>query len=409
MTATVAMQALYNFSEISTGKQWPPKRRQPLNRTWALYNQWYSGNFEHFLQQNQTPRITTNMFALVANFWRDTVVPEKIDISVPNTRVQDMIDALHDNLLLATRSVVTHMAVYGVGVYDNTRYLDPRAINPMYWFPVRSPWDYNESLGDIIAYPFIESANYSPDRLRVGKYQNGRGVENNYRLDGFMVTAALRRRETRPVPTLPCISVSLNNSLYGQSAFPIITTQVQELHRLESFVSASMERHSDPHLAMAESSIQRDDQDRPVVDTRGMVIPIQDNEPEPKYVQYELDFEAMEIAIVRMRANIYLLSSIMPSLLESQENTNNIPMSGAALARLAVPTTVKVRAHWEVLEDAIKDVIMGQIEHAQAGPEVLPMIDKDDIKVDFGEPLYIIQEDANDPTTDGREAEPVAL
>ena len=109
------------------------------------------------------------------------------------------------------------------------------------------------------------------------------------------------------------------------------------------------------------------------------------------------------MAIDRIKSHIWLLSGITPSLLENKENTNNIPMSGAALRRLAITTTVRIRGFWEVLDDGIKDLIMGQVELSQSnGGEVLPVISKDDIEIDFGEPLFVAEdsgdEEENDPT-----------
>lgn len=406
-------QPLYSMDDIGTGKQWPPPRRAGLNKKWASYSRYLEDDFNGFVTKNTKPtsesrfntnydkeRVETNYFSIITSFWRESVVPARIEITVPNARTQDFVDALHDSLLVALRQVVIDEVLNGVGVFDNRMLLAPRAVNPQFWFPVRAPYDYDMAIGDIIAYPYIEENIAFADRIRIIKIENGLASETSHVLAANSIGNQLSieaDKNSYQVSGYSVIPFTLNNSLYGVSHFDKHITQIREIHIRESAIAESMDRASDPHLAMPDSAIPTDDEGNTKIDLRGMVIPMSENDKHPSYISYTPDFSSQETAIKRLRMNIWLAEGIDPTLIEEAQGSNNIPMSGAALRRLSVVTTQRIRSYWEALKLPLQQLVLGQIELTalSEGMETVPMVDIDDIEIDFGQPLYVLEDNTS--------------
>ena len=390
---------LTSLNDIGEGQRFPPSRRQNLNNTWATYSNWREGEFRGFLSPGLTPRIEPNFFQFVVDFWRDHVVPDELVITVDNRRTQDFVDAIHDNLLITLRRVVEHMVAYGVGVFDNRKYLVPEAVNPMYWLPVALPYDTGELLGTVIAVPYSISEFGMLDRIRITKVDDGIIYTDSHLYSGLSIGArdSSVPREEFPAQDYIFVPVSLDHTLFGRSEFRDIITYVKELSRRESSISESMDRRADPHLALGASSVTVDEDGNPVVDLRGMVIPVNPDEPTPEYITNDINYVDEEEAISRCITRLWWASGISPSLLDSNSKlSSNVPMSGAALRRLANVTTHKIRGYWEVLTPAIENTLKSQIllSNITPGVESIPMFNE--IEIDFGMPLVIRgEEDVN--------------
>ena len=385
-----------------TKKHFPPRRRAPLNVYWDNLNQWKHGIYMSFVEPGKEFRVSMNIFQAVVDFWRDVVVPREISITTSNALAQNFIDGVHDNLLHAMRGVVEDMVLYGVGIFDNRRPRVPEALDPRYWFPVTPAYDFADIFATIIALPYSENDMGVPDRLRVTKIVGNLAVARSYRMSGLMLSEPLGEAEELAVPDGVLVPVTLDNSLYGYSQMRDLLPYIRELHRRETAISESMDRVSDPHLALPESSIVRDDNDIPMVDLRGMVIPLREEEPEPGYVSYDANYESQEEAVRRVVARIWWLAGISPSLLEGEgQLSSSIPMSGAALRRLALVTTMKTAAFWEALDPAVKETLRAQMQMENIAPP-----EPDAIKINWGEPLLVGEDEESqneqEPTREER-------
>ena len=385
---------LLSPSEAGVGKQYPPARRRSMNTVWSSYERWLHGNFASFYENGVTPRVSANFYKFLVDFWRSAVVPSNVRVEVNNNRAQDYVDAIHGNLLRCIRQVVEDMVTYGVGVFDNRKQGVPEALNPQHWFPVTLPYDYDDGLGNVLMVPYVQNEQGMVDRIRITVLQDGLATEKSHLLEGFVIGEV---DASQPIMEYSysedtLIPVTLDGSLYGISEFRDVTPYVRELMRRETAISESMDRIADPHLAVAESAIAHDDSGNAVVDLRGSVIPMNSDDPPPQYVTWNGSYESQEEAISRVITRLWWLSGISPSLLDSNSKlSSNVPMSGAALRRLASVTVMKIDSYWEALTPAVEKTVLAQIEMTAMGDgETIPV--PDEVNVEWGEPLLVGEE-----------------
>ena len=388
-------QPLLSEREISVGETFPPTRRTQLNNVWRDYNTFYYGNYKGFVIAGEHLRLEMNLIRYIANFWREFVVPERIEIDNLSAREQELYDILHPILIKATRTVVSDIALYGVGVFDNRFLMDIKTVNPQHWFPVRKPYMPNTPDSDIIASPFIENyLQQSADRIRITKFSGNLSESINYKLDGWTISDQVSPPELMFSPTLPVRPVTLDDTLYGYSLITDVITYIMEIQRRESAISRALDKQSNPHIALPENVVAYDENDNPVIDIEGMVIPLGAEDADPKYVTWEASFEAAEVELDRIMNRIWQLAYISP-LLVNPTLRASLPgtLSGVALRRLSIPTTQKIKAFREALTPAIIDVLNAQAELLNLNGGELIQFDIDIEDVDWGAPLEVVGEE----------------
>ena len=182
--------------------QFPMERRYALNLQWSDYTSFTQGDFRGFSEYEGEPnRLQANVFRYVRNFYASTVVPKEIKITAGG-RAQSFVDAIHDNLLMAMREVVSDMVTYGVGVFDNRLPLQPRAVNPMFWFPTCVPYDHTVRLFDQVIYPYMQKSDDDYDRLRIIDidYDKNRFNARSTKYSGITVGQGVGEREEGYAP-----------------------------------------------------------------------------------------------------------------------------------------------------------------------------------------------------------------
>ena len=381
---------LITAAEIGTGADFPPMReRARVERMdrWARYSTRRYQGLNAELAEDL--RLRPNLFRWLMDFWRNAVVGDAPVIGYSeNERVRDFIDALKPSLVAAMGTVVSDLVRYGTGVFVNRRDFQVQTVDPRYWYPVREAWDQQRGDVDVIAYPYAVGdrgqdgsgtrqrsfeggatptrsvlldpggMGLFPDRINVTVYGVETGVTTRYKFDGKRIGEAVEESEEF-VGTPAVVPVVEGEGFYGESDFADAEEYVAELHRRESAVSKSLDRHTDPHLAVPEGVLKTDSQGRFIVNMEGMIIPVPEGSEMPQYIQWDARYEAQGLAMERAHERVLQFSAVAPVLVDLGRRTRTVA-SGAALRRLAIPTVNRIRTLRGLLNPALRQVIAGQ-------------------------------------------------
>ena len=221
-----------------------------------------------------------------------------------------------------------------------------------------------------------------PDHMSITVYDGkGGATKTNHRFNATTIGELVGQPQRIAAGAPAIIPVVHGEGYYGTSDFDDIEEYVAELHRRESAISEALDKHVNPHLAVPEGVMQVDAAGNIVIQRDGMVIPVPEGQQHmPEYIQWDARYEAQHAGIQRAEARILQFTSIAPVLVDQERSQGRIP-SGAALRRLAIPTVNRVRDLRTSLTEAMKDVIVGQVELvAREGAERLAL-DRDLISV----------------------------
>ena len=390
--------ALRNFNELTTGAQFPPQRER--SRVSAM-DTWASRYHRQFADNTQ--RLKPNTYRFVAQFWQDMVINTPPTVTYPGARQQQAIDAMLPSLVSATRSVVRDLVRYGAGVYVNDTPYKPSSIDPRFYFPVTKP-ERDEYLGAIVAVPYLHNVSAATsDRLLITQYvQGAESVSKRiHKLDCLTVGASV---ESLPDVTLAHpIMVTWGEGEYGESWYSDIDEYVADMHRRESLVSVALDRHTNPHLAMHEGSINVDEKGNATVDQNGMILPLPEGaNVAPQYVTWDAEFGSQETAMDRAVERIQRFTAIAPVLTQHRQGDGgefNIP-SGSALRRLSLVTVQRINSVRELLTPVMRQVLAENMATAAGASMEAPAIEPDSIEIEWPLPLHVAEdeENANDQT-----------
>lgn len=383
--------------DIGTGLMFPPERERQRVEVMERYARYSDRRYAGLNAENaDNLRLRPNIFRWLMNFWRDAVISDAPVVRYEgNDRINELIEAIRPSLMEATGLVIADLVRYGTGVYVNRRPMLVNVVDPRYWYPVRAPDDNDEGIVDVIAYPFASgnqrAQNVSgtaersfqpsntppawdtltkpgdfglfPDSLSMTVFDGeGGAVKRIYRFEGRTVGEQEGEQVTLPAGAPAVVSVREGDGFYGTSDFADILEYVAELHRRESSVSLALDRHAHPHLAVPEGVLQTDANGRFIVRNDGMVIPVPEGSRAPEYVQWDANYEAQESSIMRASDRVLRFTAIAPVLVNAERGTTRALPSGAALRRLAIPTVNRIRNLRAKLTEAMRDVIVGQVE-----------------------------------------------
>lgn len=347
--------AIKRASEISQGKHFPPEREAPRVRVLDKYFRYRNGQFKGLVPEaTQVLRLEKNIFRLISNFWRDTLMADT-PMFLYEGREHETIENMKTSLVAATRNVVEDMATYGYGVYL-TRYPGfIENIDSRFYYPIREPSDFNVGDEAIVAYPYSDNTKNTLDSIVIEYYfgENNR-VVTHHALQG--TTIGPRKGETTAFESGRPVMAVFGEGIYGKSMYSGIEKHVAEIHRRESFVSEALDRAADPHLAVPENSLEQDDNGQYRLNLSGMVIPVPPDSSNPEYVVWDAKFDAQDKQVDRAWNSVLLDTAISPLLL-NQDSGNRTPITGEAVRRLAIPTVNRTRELREDLSTAIKKVI----------------------------------------------------
>lgn len=382
---------------LSTGKPYPPHREQ--NRV-SRMQRWYNRSNRQFggmfaddasasqearfsaLSSGSTKRLSPNLYRFMLNFWKVAVTADAPVVSYEgNTRTNDFIERAMPSVNDALGEVVVDLIRYGCGVIVCRKPFRTEAVDPRFWFPIRTAFDENEGSEDVIAFPYSDNAtaDVSPNKIAVFHYTPTSAIERHYRFASGSI-GALVSEERVPASAVPVVSVSSDSTLFGRSDYEDTDVYITELFRRESIVSRALDKQASPHLVVPQGSLDRNADGSYDISAEGTIFPVpHDTGQTPHYVSWEATFAAQTEAIKRAEARIYQLTGISQILIEPQ--VRSAALTGAALRRLAAPTVSKIRLLRDKLSKAIRDTLVGQASLiANSGGEVFE-VDPDQIEI----------------------------
>ena len=327
-------------------------------------------------------RLSPNIYRFMVNFWKQAVMADEPVVSYDGSdRASDLIDRVMPSVNAAVTEAVGDLIRYGCGVIVNRKELACEAVDPRYWFPVRSAFDQNDGDIDILAYPYSDDSenDASPNKIAIFRFAPGQIIESHHAFNGGTIGAMLSEVSS-PGSIVPVSTISSDSTLFGRSDYSDVDIYIAELFRRESAVSCALDQQASPHLALPETAIPSSDGQPFSIDPRGMVIPLNaDQGQPPQYVSWNPSFDGQTEAIKRAEQRIYQLVGISQILIEPQ--IRSAALTGAALRRLAAPTVSKIRLIRGRLDKVIKAAIIGQASLlARTGGEVID-INEDQIEV----------------------------
>ena len=401
--------ALRSFDEISTGKQFPPRRELPRVQIQDKWAQRYAGKFD-----DNTRRLKSNMFRYLAHFWADNVISEVPILIygavefvegmpvIPDGREQEFLNLIQPALGREGYRCVVDLVKYGSAVLANERPFNPHNLDPRLYYRVIRP-EQGVYDGAISCATFkVEELGNLPDRIIVtrhlpGSYQAERTI---YKYQGLSIGEAVQSETvvTAHPQVLVMNDIQPLDDVLGISDYVDVDDYIVELHRRESAVSEALDRHVNPHLAVPEGVLRTDAAGNITLDAGGEAIPYPDGSSPPQYVTWEPDFTAHEHAMERALERIQRASGIAP-VLAGTSDTINTP-SGSALRRLAFVTVGRIRSFRRRLDGAFRRVCVDNGEVARLSGVDVPMLDPRQINVLWTPPLWTAGE--------GDEGEPLA-
>ena len=339
--------------EIAPTKAYPPEREQVRIRELDKFWRYRSGQFGGLVPEVEGPlRLNRNAFRFVSNFWRDTIMADAPMITLNGTE-NTTLNRMMPWIYAAMRNVIENVATYGYGVFVNRRPLRPESIDSRYYFPIRAPYDENEGDEAIIAYPYAESAKNYPDSITIEYYSGEMGRDIEHRsLNGMVVGNIKGTPEStfggRPIPVI------FGEGAYGKSMYADIEKSVAEIHRRENYISHALDRAADPHLAVPEESLRKNEQGQYEIAQEGMVIPVPDTQAFPAYVSWDAKFDSQYSQVDRAWRAILQDAAINPVLVSTENGT---PLSGSAVRKLAVTTVNRAREIRDDLSEALIQLV----------------------------------------------------
>ena len=115
------------------------------------------------------------------------------------------------------------------------------------------------------------------------------------------------------------IPVRNGPGFYGTSDYEDVGEYVDELSRRESSISQTLDRHADPHLAVAEESLDTTADGKAALDVKqggGNVIAVPAGGTELKYIDWNPRFDAQAESIKRAEGRVLSFSRISLVLID---------------------------------------------------------------------------------------------
>lgn len=375
--------ALRNFTEIQTGTQFPPERERTRVNVMDTWLERYSRRFA-----NPEYRLKGNSYKYIAHFWQDVVISVPPEFSYAGDgRQQEALDLIAPSVVQATRQIVIDLVRYGSGVYANAIPFNVTSLDPRFYYPVELP-ETGQDLGAITTMPYtVDPTNTMADRLAITEYRAGDTVTTTsyHKLDGLSVGPIIQDDIERP--GMQPILVTYGAGEFGTSWYEDIDDYVTDLHRRESGVSKSLDRHNNPHLAVPEGVIEVDAQGRAQIAQDGMIIPVPDGaDVAPQFITWDPKFGSQENAMTRAIERIERYTAVAPVLTQAREMAYNLP-SGSALRRLSIVTVQRCQSLREILGPAMRQAIADNAEVIRLSGIDAPVLDPDSISIEWPLPL----------------------
>ena len=389
---------ILSTAAFGAGKQYPPKRDMGRVQKFEKYYRWSQGEFigqsiTPQLRFEETPaplKLRANFFAVVKEFWADSVGGRPVIEGGNSPREADFLARISSNLAEATALVVGDLIRYGVGVFYSRAPLQIQALDPRFYYPIAPAYDSTLSEGAVVAYPFNDDPDEfdaTNNRLYIAEHTRTPQARIA-KLDGLTIAETMTKLEQQPFVEGQVVPVAIGEGIFGRSDYIDIAPYIFALAELETNLDEALGRHVDPHLSVPEGSLQLNELGQASLAKSGMVLPQPDGHTvAPSYVNFDPDWGAAHEAIDRYVGRILRLCKISEIFFSSRKFEGLSIPSGAALRRMATMSVQRLQLIQQALTEAYRRVLPAQAALLRdAGGELIP-INGDELSVTWPPPF----------------------
>lgn len=342
--------AVQSFTAFQSGNPYPPNNeRQRIAEIAA--NRRLFNNETRDLTQLQRRDNTTDEFNLRLNLFRRAVdiyvnflLSGGIRIEYADEAGNDLINPLLPHLLSVLYAVNTDSRRYGVGVVT----LDQQSglftsYEPDQWTTVTSNGilvgdvfaDFFEPQVEVTKQQSSDINQYNRVRFTINDY-----TDNKQRIREHVVAGGTIGEQVGDIVEIDIIGRQAaplfhgySRGQLGTSVFDDIRDIVGDMIRIKERLSFSISQNARPHLCLPSGVI--DESGGTVqVNPKGMMIPLNQGDPTPFYLQWDTNADASKFQIDEHWQTYFNLTAIPPILFNDSQSA---PTSGEALKRLMIP------------------------------------------------------------------------
>ena len=382
-------ETLKSSDAIGANKVYPPYIYLPRHNYVRERRDLHDGLFGRLpigtVDANQAG-LVLNWFRRVATFYPEFMFSERPMVMVKNNeRFTDFLKTALRMVWPVLQHANVDMLRYGTGVLASDP-LDPsmmRRYELDCWFEVineqgmvvadvlmegRGAYINETATIDKVVYPVMGMGNEAP-------------TWTQYRYEGQQLGAIVNTFELPPRDYSVRQVVSLEGNVDRASIFDDMMPGVTEISRAMTGLAATLKKNQRPHLIGPENLLRTDDNGKVILDPSGMFLPVQPDDPDPHYLQFESAIEAVSEDI-RLHQTSLLTYAGLTDMLFSPEAITGLP-SGVALRRLLLPFFSRLDYYAQVNNTAIEKIIAILFANrAMEGGEI-PQIEPGDIEVDW--------------------------
>jgi len=386
--------ALKSINEISPQKNLTPNsesaRILQAQRDRDLFDgKLHQLNVEYL--DSATPPTSINWFRRIAQFYPEFLLAERPQFVVEgNARLEDILTEFGRVFFPPLQRANVHMLTYGLGV------LASHPQNPMLFIPFERDKHYEvvDEQGLIVA-DILISIDGEPTEteriLNVYVYEiDGPSTWKQYNWQHGAVGQFLREI---PIPPRTGRQVALmDHNQDRTSIFTDLIPLVGQQVRIATGVGRTVKRNSAPHLFGPDGMLTTDAGGRIEIESEGMFLPIQEDDPKPEYLQWDSKVEASQWLFDTSQLMIFAMSGLSPLLFDPSIQTGIL--SGEALRRAMLPFVARLNHYARINEETIETVL--NIWNANRGSNGLEVFsfDPSDIVVEWAyNDIFSEQED----------------
>ena len=324
--------------------------------------------------------VIKNYFAIMADFYRDALMGEPPGLSGDNQMLTDYLKALTPDIFDVMEQMAHHSSVKDrmVGMVDEFGMME--AVDPSYYFPIRSRYNPRLTVGHLLAYAWHEPKSaedyrsvLTPDFIKFVRYDpqglvDGDGIPvNDLMLRTMQGNVVGGYTEGIPGPVTGSVAY-LGGEGDGISVYGHIATLVRALMVREVIDQTVLDKSGDPILWEPTGSYDPQYQTNEIYREKGVRIRkgLREDDQPPEYIQAGLEGTVVSRQVAEeLKEEIHLQSGVPKMMLGFDVAKNS---TGAAQEPLTFAAHARVNRQRRRLErltramiDALPDRPAGEI------------------------------------------------
>lgn len=377
-----------DLNYFAVGQKWPPddelERLQRYDANRKLFEGRHELVFNDWVRllrddHKATLEIILNWHKRLSTLWADLLLGERPRITAgdKNSKEQQQLETIikNNNFFNTAYEVALDISRYGTGIfklrYDGMAIIE--AIPPSLWFPVVSPDNIKDVRAHVIAWTFdvatptLLNKDKKTTYLRFEIHEKGKITNKLFELkDGTIkreldITSfyddieAEQQTGIDDFLVVPVHNILTSDRVYGQDDYSDLDSIIQELEIRIAQISRILDKHADPHMAGPSTALEQNEYGEYVFRGGGKYFPLEQGDPEPKYITWDGQLEAAFKEIDLLMEQLYVLSETSAAAFGQLKS--GLAESGTALRRLMMAPLAKVNRIRMRFDPAIKKVL----------------------------------------------------